>query len=243
MKFAHSIFLFSLLLFFSLSACRQDPQGGGNADGTDTTEKQVELDVDDENIQPTIPTGITPDPDRFPYLEVINDSTTKMHAYTVKMNLTHSYPFAPVTNDRLMWIDETGSNETMGTFLSYVIQGRKIMLSAVNLRIDYFNKTVPGYSSIDSSFYSAQSYFLAVPDSSQLLKERQEIPTKSGRMAQVEEYYSYRGEGLTPKYVANGYIDYNDTYIVSFIMTAVEEYEFKDALPGYYELVKSFELE
>jgi hypothetical protein len=165
-----------------------------------------------------------------------------MHAYTIKMKTTHSYPLAPVTNDQLMWIDAHNSNATMGTFLSYVIEGRRIMLSGVNIRIDYFNKSVKGYSSVDSSFISSRGYFLGDPEKARVLKAAQKIKTASGQDIMVEEYYSVRGGQFTPKYVALGYLDYNDTYIVSIVMTATEEFEFKDALDPFYRLVRSFEV-
>ncbi len=236
-----------LLALISLTACKTDSKGtdsDGQTVTTDSVEQpQIKIEVDKSDQQENIPTGIVFDPDRFPYLEPLNDSTTLMHAFTVKMQLTHSYPLAPVTNDRLTWINADNSTETMGTFLSYVVKGRKIMLAAVNYRVDYFKKTVKGYSSVDSSFYSARSYFLLDAEKSKVIRERQKIQTASGQHAYVEEYYSVRSEQFTPKYVALGYLEYNEDYIVGFVMNAVDEFEFKDALPPFYKLIRSFKAE
>jgi hypothetical protein len=237
-----SLNLIFLIILLSLVACKNNEAGQGN--GTDTTAKNdsVKIEVDEQDQQANIPTGIVFDENRFPYLEPISDSTTLMHAFTVKMNLTHSFPLAPVTNDQLMWVDAHNSNETMGTFLSYVIEGRRIMLSGVNVRVDYFNKSVRGYSSVDSSFISSRSYFLLDQEKSQILKALHPVPTATaGKSVMAEEYYSVRGGQFTPKYVALGYLDYNDDYIVGFVLTATDEFEFKDALAPFYRLMGSFE--
>lgn len=239
-----SLNLLFILLLLSFAACTNSNSGQSSDGGEEATKQDsVVIEVDEQDQQANIPTGIVFNQDRFPYLEPLNDSTTLMHAYTIKMKMTHSYPLAPVTNDQLMWIDAHNSTETMGTFVSYVIAGRRIMLSGVNVRVDYFNKSVKGYSSLDSSIISSRSYFLADPEMAKLLKENQVIKTASGQDMIVEEYYSVRSVEFTPKYVALGYLDYDDTFMVSVVMTATDEFEFKDALPSFYSLIKSLEVD
>ena len=241
MKFLPIISVLILALALSLGACKESKE----AQQTDAEQEgsAPELVIDSGYSEGgNIPLGIVPNPDRFPYLEPINDTTTLMHAYSVKMKLTHGYPIAPVTNDQLKWIDADNSNELMGTFLSYVIAGRRVTLGGVNYRVDYFKKTNRGYSSLDSSFISARSYYLFDTTKARVLKDHHIVKTATGEDIHVEEYYSYRSEMYTPKYVIQGYLEYNDDYFVSFLLTTIDEFEFEDARPYYYELIKSFEM-
>jgi hypothetical protein len=234
-------YILLIALFAGLLACQQ-PASSGSEEPEASTQDSAKVQIEGASEgQKAAATGITPDPDRFPYLESLNDSTTLMHAYSVRFALSHSYPLAPITSDKLMWIDERGSNDTMGVFLTYVIAGREVSLSAVNLRIDYFQKIVPGYESVEAALASSREYFLLDQEKSQLLGS-QSVETQSGKIARVEEYYSVRGERYTPKYMALGYLDYNEDYVVSFVLTTTDEFEFKDALPYYYKLMRSFSI-
>ena len=73
-----------------------------------------------------------------------------------------------------------------------------------------------------------------------MLKEVHPVPTASGQDFMVRELYSVRADSLTPKYLALGYLDYNEDYLVGINLTAVDSFEYRDALPAYYELLESF---
>lgn len=230
------------LLTFSCQEDAKDPdQADATTDVQTPTADSIQLTTEAE--KPPIITGIADNPNRFPGLKAHNDSTTEFHAYDIRFFLTHQYPLVPITDDNIPWINENGSNEQMGMFLHYILEGRELNMGEPNIRVDYMAKSNRGYPSIDSAFYSIQSYFMADATASQVLKERHAVPTAySGMPMEVMEIFGVRGGSFTSKYVAQAFYDYDANYIVSIRLEAIEENKYQDALPAFYHLVKNFNL-
>lgn len=227
-----------IICSFMLFACQPDQQATGTDEKNSEPQSKVKIEGADDGDAPS-PTlfMVDDDSDRFPYLQPLNDSTIKMAAYTVRLEAVHDYPLRPLVPERTPWFNEVFSNESQGVFLSYVIAGRRLMLSEPNIRVDYINKTNPYYSSIDSAILSVEDFYMIHPDS-KYLKERNTLKTRQGRDIEVIEVFAKRDTLYTPKYQAFGYMDYNDDYIVSIHLTTLDKYEFKDALPFYYRLLR-----
>ena len=207
-----------------------------------TTEPKIKIEGADEGTAPEAGVFLVDDDkDRFPYLQPLNDSTIKMAAYTVRLEATHNFPLRPLVPERTPWFKGVNPNESQGIFLSYVLAGRRLMLSEPNIRIDYINKSVPNYSSVDSAFYGVEAFFMPHP-SSQVIKPRTTYTTDQGKDFSVMEILAVRDTIYSPKYQAFAYMDYNDDYLLSIHLTALDMYEFKDALAPYYRLLNGIKV-
>ncbi|MFK7969927.1 MAG: hypothetical protein AB8F95_06145 [Bacteroidia bacterium] len=219
--------------------------GQSTTDSTESTDPKtpkITIEGADENNPPSEEAGlfmVDDDKERFPYIQPLNDSTLKMAAYTVRFEMSHQYPLRPLVPERTPWFNEVHSTENQGVFISYVISGRRLMLSEPNIRVDYINKENPYYGTVDSAVLSIKTFFLTHPDA-KVLKPQTTLKTRQGRDFEVVEVYAKRDTIYSPKFQAFGYMDYNDDYIVSIHLTALDEFEFRDALPFYYRLLRGF---
>ncbi|MDB4285831.1 hypothetical protein N9933_00855 [bacterium] len=227
----------SLLIasIFAFVACDGTKQGQ-----VETNTKADSIILKTDNPTTSSMTGVTPNPDRFPYIDVIDDSTLEFQAYTVKFKLVHQNPIVPVTSDKLYWIDENNSNEQVGVFATYMMQGREINLRSTQIRVDYFKKSLPGCSTTDSLFDWWQATQLTGPGA-KVMKEQQMIKTAGGQGAEVMELFAVKQDSLSPKFLAIALLDYHDEYMIGLNLTAVDTFEYVDALPSFYKLLESFE--
>ena len=235
--------LLSLMLVASIFviSCQEDPAENTQVAPNTAAADSVKLTTEAE--KPPVITGIADNPNRFPLLKAHNDSTTEFHAYDVRFFLTHQYPLVPITDDNIPWINENNSNELMGMFVHYILEGRELNMGEPNIRVDYMKKSNRGYTSIDSAFYSIQHYFMADSVASRILQARHPVPTAYGGLPmEVIEIFGVRGGNLSSKFVAQAFFDYDANYVVSIRLEAVEENKYLDALPGFYHLVENFNL-
>ena len=233
------IFYFLLAGLF-LFACQPGESTNEPVDQTpaDTSDSKISIEGgEDERIPAPGTFMVDDDPDRFPYLQPLNDSTIKMAAYTVRIEATHDYPLRPLVPERTPWFKGVNPNEGQGIFLSYVLAGRRLMLSEPNIRVDYINKYNPYYSTLDSAILSVKTFFMSHPDA-QIIKPQETLETEQGRKFEVIEVLAKRDTVHTPKYQAFAYMDYNEDYLLSVHLTALDMYEFKDALPFYYRFLR-----
>jgi hypothetical protein len=233
--------LFCLLFF----ACQKNESTTATPELTpkDTSSSKVTIEGAEDGADAPAPGTfmVDDDPDRFPYLEPLNDSTIKMAAYTVRLEATHQYPLQPLVPERTPWFKGVNPNEGQGIFMSYVLAGRRLMLSEPNIRVDYINKNNTYYSNTDSAILSVQAFFMTHPDS-KILKEQSQVETKTGEEFEVIEVLAKRDTVYSPKYQAFAYMDYNDDYLLSVHLTTLDFYEFKDALPFYYRLLRGIKV-
>ena len=106
------LFVSSLSLMISCTSTGEQGQ-----EEQTTAPDSIIITTENENSPNNPAFGVVDDENRFPYLKVVDDTTTRMQAYTVDMKVTHSFPLGPVTSEKLYWIDETSSDENIGIFL------------------------------------------------------------------------------------------------------------------------------
>ncbi|MEM6263827.1 MAG: hypothetical protein AAGI38_15040 [Bacteroidota bacterium] len=199
---------------------------------------KIDIEGQEEQVQTTI-TGVTEDPNRFPAITLKGDSTLYFEAFNTRFTLRHDFPLVPVTNDKLSWIEEDNFNEQNGVYVTYVVAAREIKLAAANVRVDYITKDFPSFGSADSALLWVDDFFIVPPESREI-RAAHTVTTESGKPAYCKEVFSVRKEGLSGKFIAFAYLDASPEHLVGFNLTAVDSFEYKDALPAFYDLVKSY---
>ncbi|MBX7241544.1 MAG: hypothetical protein K1X92_07335 [Bacteroidia bacterium] len=79
---------------------------------------------------------------------------------------------------------------------------------------------------------------------SKMLNKRRTIKTQNGREALTGEYLWGKRpvfeSFIKEKYVAYGYIDHNEKYLLAFTLTTGQKEEFENYLPDFYYILKSY---
>lgn len=212
----------------------------GKAPETET--KQPEIKIQSEDGKAVV-RGVQVIPGRFPKLEPLNDSVTRCMAYSVKFDITHSYPLTPVMPENLPWYRESQVDESLiGFFLNYMIEGRNVNLGEPYIQLAYMSRGLEGNQTVNSCLDGQEQYFMG-GEGSKILSPRVNTLSKGGLTFYTEEIYAgpvhTEAGTMNEKYVAMAYCEFDKDYLLGLILTAGDEFAFKDALKPFYKLVKS----
>ncbi|MEM7373838.1 MAG: hypothetical protein AAF587_34765 [Bacteroidota bacterium] len=174
----------------------------------------------------------------FPFVYQGPGKSNIFQAYSMRFSLTYEEPLIPLLHDQVNWVDPTKFNDNNGLFITYARNGREVSLTNPYIQVQYISKSLPGASTIDSVYQWLDGIHFRADDSRQL-GQTFTLPTASGKVATVKDYFTGSFQGRNPKYLAYAYLDFDENYILGMALTTSLESDYDLTKPSFHKLVKS----
>lgn len=174
----------------------------------------------------------------FPFVYQGPGKSNIFQAYSMRFSLSYEEPLIPLLHNQVGWVDPTKFNENNGLFITYARNGREVSLANPYIQVQYINKSLNGASTVDSIYIWLDGIHLRAEDARQM-GETFSLPTASGKVAVVKDYFTGSFQGRDPKYLAYAYIDYDDDYILGMALTTSIESDYSLTKASFHKLVKS----
>jgi hypothetical protein len=177
----------------------------------------------------------------FPYVYQGAGRSNILEAYTMRFVLCYSQSLQPLTNDKVNWIQPDQYSELNGNLITYLRTGREISLTSPYISVQWIAKSLPGCSTVDSMYMFWDNYYLKDTALNKVLMPVQPVKTISGQTAYCKEYQTQPKQiKVSPKRIAYGYIDYDESYYLGFALTTSAATDWELNRPLFYQLIRSF---
>ncbi|MCB0836692.1 MAG: hypothetical protein KDE26_15510 [Bacteroidetes bacterium] len=180
----------------------------------------------------------------FPVVYTGENYSNLFEAYTMKFKLTYEPPLLPMTNPNVPWVNPEAFDENNGSFITYIRNGRELSLSNPYIQVQYINKALECCTTTDLMYQSLDNILVGQKEG-KITKEKFPLQTAAGLTAICQEYRTPdldTGERkIAGKYMAYGYVEYDQDYIIGFALTTTTKADYDANLPMFYSIVQSLE--
>lgn len=171
--------------------------------------------------------------------------TRKYEVRGAPFSLTHPKMIVAYPIDSLPWGGQLPRNsDTTGNIVTYGLQGRRMSMNEPYIQVAYVSKAVFNFPNPAAALDWVEKSATQSTET-RFFKTRAVQKTRNGREVLCDEFYWGQrkwGEGsIAGKFVAYGYLDFNEKYLLAFALTANNEEDYKNLLKDHNYIIQSFQ--